>query len=185
MPRISLDQIIVIDLECTCWDDEHGNYNRPDKQKSEIIEIGVAAIDTKKEEITETESIMVRPISSTVSKFCTKLTGHTQKDVEQGISLEDACKILKKKYKVNNRVWASWGDYDRVQFDRDCSYKLVKVPFNRRHINAKTLFALRNRLDFELPVGLALEKLNMSFEGRQHRGVDDAKNIARILLETL
>lgn len=185
MPKILLDQLIVIDLECTCWDDKFGNYNRPDKQKSEIIEIGVAAIDIKNKSITETESIMISPVSSTVSEFCTKLTGHTQKDVEQGTSLADACKILKKKYTVNNRVWASWGDYDRVQFARDCEDKLIKVPFNRRHINAKTLFALRNKLDFELPVGAALEKMNMSFEGRPHKGVDDAKNIARILMEVL
>ena len=183
MPKI--DYLIVIDLESTCWDDAYGNYNRPDNQKSEIIEIGVVSIDIHNRSIISSESILVRPEFSTVSEFCTKSTGHTQESLSAGFSLNEACKKLSKEYKVNSRIWASWGDYDRVQFNKDCKQHNVMYPFGRRHLNIKTLFAMHHKLKTELSVEKALKHCNLAFEGRPHSGVDDASNIARLLLTIL
>ena len=62
---------------------------------------------------------------------------------KDGITLAEACKILKKEYAAKSRVWASWGDYDRNQFQRDCEAKGIGYPFGPTHLNAKSLFALR------------------------------------------
>lgn len=180
-----LDRVIIIDLESTCWNDQHGNYNRPDGQQSEIIEIGVCELDVPGRQIVSSESILVCPVRSTVSEFCTQLTTLTQEQVEAGISLHDACKKLRKHYRTDRRIWASWGDYDRVQFERTCKTNEIKYPFGRTHLNIKTLFALHHALKSEIGMDQALDFLKIKLEGTHHRGVDDAKNIAKLLLTLL
>lgn len=171
------DAILVIDLEATCW-----RGAPPEGMKSEIIEIGIAVVDFKTKEILETGSIIVKPQTSTISEFCTELTTITQEMIdEQGVSFEEACKILTEKFKSNRRLWASWGKYDFDQIHKDCILNKVDYPMGRDHYNLKPLFSIKHSLGHDLGVGTALEHLEMEFEGIQHRGVDDAKNIARIL----
>ncbi len=88
-----LDQIIVVDIESTCWKDAP-----PAGEESEIIEIGICPIDISSGQRLEKESILVKPEHSKVSEFCTKLTTLTQAQVNQGITFQQACSILKKKY---------------------------------------------------------------------------------------
>jgi len=175
-----LDRIIVVDVESTCWDG-----NPPPGEVSEIIEIGVACIDVKKHEIVETESILVKPVNSKVSNFCTELTTLTQEQVDEGVSFYDACKTLQKKYQSDKRCWASWGDYDRAQFGRVCKKQGVRYPFDRRHINVKTLFALKHALKREVGMDSGLKHYNIPLEGTHHRGGDDANNIAKVLIKLL
>ncbi|MEC8569588.1 MAG: DNA polymerase III, partial [Planctomycetota bacterium] len=52
----SLDQILVIDIESTCWE---GGFSPPG-QVSEIIEIGLCLVDVASLERLERRSIMVR-----------------------------------------------------------------------------------------------------------------------------
>ncbi len=169
------DQILVIDLEATCW---QGKI--PKGQKNEIIEIGICVLDTTTNERLDTDSIIVKP-NSEVSEFCTQLTTLTQADVDKGISLQEACEILQTQYLSKQRTWASYGAYDRKQFDRECQSKEIEYPFGQEHINVKKRFA--ETLKLNKPVGMAgaLKKLDFPLEGTHHRGVDDAWNIAKIL----
>lgn len=171
-----LDQILVIDIESTCWE-----TTIPDGQESEIIEIGICTLDIASGQRLEKDSILVKPSRSQVSKFCTQLTTLTQEQVEQGISFQQACSILKKNYLSKERVWASYGDYDRRQFERQCQYFNISYPFGTRHLNVKTLLAMIYVLPEEIGMDTALELLNLPLEGTHHRGVDDAWNIAGIL----
>ena len=175
-----LDQILVIDVEATCWETEP-----PEDQESEIIEIGICPLDVAAGDRLEKQSILVKPEKSTVSAFCTNLTSLTQEDVEEGISFKQACAILKKDYLSKKRTWASYGDYDRRQFERQCLAHNISYPLGPTHINVKNLFAIVNRLSFEVGMSQALKILNLPLEGIHHRGEDDAWNIARILWEIL
>ena len=175
-----LDQILVIDVESTCWQD-----TPPVGQESEIIEIGVCTVDVASGKRLERESILVKPERSKVSEFCTQLTTLTQEQVDKGISFAAACAILKKKYFSQQRVWASYGDYDRRQFERQCYSGKISYPFGSRHINIKTLFAIIHALPYEVGMAEALELLNLPLEGTHHRGEDDAWNITNILSELL
>ena len=83
--------------------------------------------------------------------------------------------------KRNQRVWASYGDYDRNQFQLQCQEMRVNYPFGTRHINVKTLLAIALGLPKEVEVLQAFKLLNLSLEGTLHRGGDDAWNIAQIL----
>lgn len=179
-----LDKIIVVDIESTCWD-----RKTPDRlQESEIIEIGVCVIDTLKLTVAVSESILVRPQNTTVSEFCTNMTTLTQEMLEEsGISLSEACLHLRDKYNTNNKLWASWGDYDRRQFERQCKKSCYNAPypFGPTHLNIKNLFAITKGLTREVGMDEALKQLGMPLEGTHHRGVDDARNIARIACELL
>lgn len=176
-----LDKIVVVDVEATCW-----NGNPPDGMTSDIIEIGVCLLDVNTGEITGNRGILVKPTRSTVSEFCTELTTITPKMVEtEGIDFKQAVKILKAEYDAQSRIWASYGAYDLKQFQRQCADLDVGFPFGPSHINVKSLFAVKHKMNHETGMAGALGILQLPLEGTHHRGVDDARNIAKILYSIL
>lgn len=175
-----LDQVLVIDVESTCWEE-----SPPPGQFSEIIEIGIATLDIASGHRLEKHSVLVRPEHSTVGKFCTLLTTLTQADVEGGIGFGKACSLLRNDFVSKQRVWASYGDYDRRQFERDCEAWGIPTPFGPTHLNVKNLFALAYGLPHEIGMAEALDMLGLPLEGTHHRGGDDAWNIAAILSSLL
>ena len=177
--KAGLDKIVVVDLETTCWEKRERN------QIMEVIEMGVCLLDIGSSEITDRQSILIRPVYSVVSGFCTDLTTLTQEVVDTGIGFREACLKLEDEYQTKGRVWASYGDFDRRQFERECRLKNVPYPFGSRHINAKTLFSIKHRLAEEADMDQALALLGLDLIGTHHRGVDDAYNIAKILYTLL
>lgn len=180
--RINLNSILVVDVEATCW--ERPPIKDTKEFTSEIIEVGICKLDLDKGVVAK-ESIIVKPRYSKVSEFCTKLTTLTQEQVDGGVDFDVACWQLIDKYDSMNSVWASYGDYDRNQFDRECRNKRIEYPFSSRHINVKNLFALIYRLHSEVGMPEALYKLGIPLEGTHHRGLDDALNIAKIAQNVL
>lgn len=101
----------VVDVEATCWEGEP-----PPGQHNEIIEIGLVVLNLHTLERTDKRSIMVRPEHSEISEFCTRLTGITAGEAASGLTFHEACHLLRREYHSDSRLWASWGDYDRKQF---------------------------------------------------------------------
>ena len=130
-------------------------------------------------------SLLIKPELSSVSPFCTQLTTIRPEDLAAAGSFADACRRLRREFHSRDCVWASWGDYDRVQFERNCERLGVSYPFGRRHINAKTLHALAAGLPRELGMAQALEREGLPLVGTHHRGHDDAWNIAGLLATVL
>jgi inhibitor of KinA sporulation pathway (predicted exonuclease) len=176
-----LDHIIVIDIESTCWD---GGFP-PAGQANDIIEIGLCPLEISTGRRLEKRSILVRPERSTVSPFCTELTTLTQDQVAGGIAFKDACRILEDEYLTRDRLWASFGDYDRRQFEKQCRDQGIRYPFGPSHLNIKTLFAIYRKLPSEIGLPQALALWEIPLEGTHHRGHDDAWNIAAILSKLL
>lgn len=176
-----LDHVIVIDIESTCWE---GGYP-PKGEQNDIIEIGVVPLEVATGRRLHKRSILVRPERSRVSRFCTELTTLTQEQVEAGIPFKDACRILEDEYRTPERPWASFGDYDRRQFEKQCRETGVRYPFGPTHLNVKTLFALVRGLPHEVGLPQALALLGLPLEGTHHRGHDDAWNVAAVLAELL
>lgn len=182
MPRPLDPNVLVIDVESTCWEPPE---NQPSNEISEIIEIGIAVVNINDLTIKQNDSIIIRPQRSKVSKFCTKLTTLTQKIVDDGMTFQAAMAVLRKNYESENRTFVSWGDYDRKMFERNSKDYGVKYPFGPRHMNLKNSFTLLHGLEREPGLDQALDYLEMKLEGTHHRGVDDARNIARIFIQTL
>ena len=174
------DQILVVDVEATCWAGEP-----PAGQPSEIIEIGICPLDIHGLQRLEARSILVRPEHSQVSDHCTALTTLTAADVARGISLREACRVLREEFAAGERLWASFGDYDRKKFERECQAKGVAYPFGDAHLNVKNLFAVVYRLPHEVELDQVLGILGWPMEGTYHRGDADAWNIARVLAHIL
>ncbi|GAA4202777.1 3'-5' exonuclease [Actinocatenispora rupis] len=172
----------VIDVEATCWEGQP-----PPGAVSEIIEIGLTVVDVAARRRVSRHGILVRPARSTVSDFCTELTGLTQSEVDGGVSFADACRILTGEYAAGTRPWASWGEYDRRQFARQSRADGVEYPFGhpteRLHTNAKAVFATAYGLRRRAGMAGALDLAGLPLEGRHHRGEDDAWNIAALVLD--
>ena len=175
-----LDSILVIDVESTCWDAEP-----PPGQTSEIIEIGVCCVDLATLTRRDKRSILIKPVRSEISEFCTRLTTLTPAMFEEAGSLSDAVRVLKKDLKSKDRIWASWGDYDRRQFERVCRDQQIAYPFGTRHLNVKSLFAAAIGHAHELGLDGACNRLRLTMHGTHHRGDDDAWNIAEVLCRLL
>ena len=181
MGTIRFDSIVVVDVESTCWETKGEQGNQP----MEIIEIGACILDVETFEISRKKSYIVRPKFSKISEFCTKLTGYTWDDVKIGMPFENACNKLAKEFGTRNRVWASWGDYDRSHFERECRSKKARYPFSDGHINISALFILMMGLKKRVSVANALKAIGNEFEGTPHKGCDDAWNTAKILRHLL
>ncbi|MFB7913567.1 exonuclease domain-containing protein [Streptomyces sp. NPDC056061] len=190
--RADQELLNVIDIEATCWDGQP-----PAGAVSEIIEIGLTVVDLRAAEggsPARTKSgapgriarhrILVRPARSSVSAFCTELTGLTQAEVSTGVSFADACRILAAEHDAGIRPWASWGDYDRNQFTRQCRATGTRYPFGHRHTNAKIPFTAAHGLRKRPGMAQALRVAGLPLEGRHHSGADDAWNIAALILDT-
>lgn len=167
----------VVDVEATCWDG-----TPPEGQVSEIIEIGLAVVDLDAGERIAKHKILVRPERSAVSEFCTQLTGLTQAEVDSGPSFADACRVLVADHHSPRRPWASWGDYDRNQFRRQCAATGVGYPFGGTHVNAKLVFGMALNRGRRPGMATALQIAGLPLEGRHHDGADDAWNIAALVL---
>lgn len=168
----------VVDVEATCWSEQP-----PPGQVNEIIEIGLSVVDLDTLERVGKHRILVKPERSQISPFCTELTGLTQAEVDGGVSFEQACRQLARDHQAGERPWASWGDYDRKQFERQCQASGAPYPFGRRHLNAKLVFAEANGLRKRPGMAQALQMAGLPLEGRHHRGDDDAWNIAALILQ--
>ncbi len=171
------DKILIIDLESTCWD-----TSIPSTMESEIIEIGVCLLDVKSGEILNNQGILVQPRNSEVSSFCTQLTSITSEMLNKdGVSFETACDKFKIDYNAPHLVWASYGAYDLKMFNEQCKKFGIDYPLSNKHINVKTKFTEIQHLKKGVGMARALQMLNIPLEGTHHRGIDDAKNIAKIL----
>jgi inhibitor of KinA sporulation pathway (predicted exonuclease) len=167
--------INIVDVEATCWDGQP-----PPGQVSEIIEIGLTVVDLTENTRLGKHRILVRPRRSRVSEFCTELTSLTQEEVDGGVSFQEACRLLATEHESNRRPWASWGDYDRKQFLRQC--KDTEYPFSSDHTNAKLRFTEAHNLRKRPGMAQALQIAGLKLEGRHHRGDDDSWNIAALVL---
>ncbi|MFD3484792.1 exonuclease domain-containing protein [Streptomyces sp. NPDC058665] len=168
----------VVDVEATCWEGQP-----PPGQVSEIIEIGLTVVDLRAGERLAKHRLLVRPSRSKVSPFCTELTGLTQTEVEEGLPFAEACRTLAAQHRTGLLPWASWGDYDRNQFTRQCRRTGTEYPFGHRHTNAKVAFTASYGLRRRPGMAQALTVAGLPLEGRHHRGDDDAWNIAALVLD--
>ncbi|KAM7394581.1 hypothetical protein PAMP_021372 [Pampus punctatissimus] len=190
--------LIVIDFESTCWR-EKNNYSQ------EIIEFPAVLLNTSTGEVESEFHTYVQPQEHPVlSQFCTELTGITQMQVEAGIPLQ-ICLPRFSRWLQNlqlqtgvvfpNRqqrcsapspsqklcTFLTWSDWDLgVCLQYECKRKQIHKPdVLNSWIDLRSTYRLfYNRK----PKGLngALQDLGIQFSGREHSGLDDARNTAQL-----
>ena len=188
---MQFSRMMIVDLECTCFED--GDFDRPPGWKpdkdQEITEIGAVIVDLPGLEITAVQSFLVKP-DGPMGAFCERLTTLTSNDVKDrpplvGV-LEELCDWAKvHKFDIKSMPWGSWGDYDRVQLFRECFRKGLGYPFGRCHYNLKGVYSMLTGQGKGFGMARALEQLGMELDGTHHRGVDDARNTAKMILHLM
>jgi inhibitor of KinA sporulation pathway (predicted exonuclease) len=171
------ENYVVIDLEATCT-----NSNEFPREQTEIIEIGAVLVDGKSLEPISEFQTFVKPVRHPVlTSFCTRLTTIQQEDVEHAPRFPQALGELRSFIAGKDSVFCSWGAYDKNQFEQDARFHGVVLPFGPRHLNLKKMFSAELRESRPYGAGQAIRRVGLTFEGTPHRGIDDARNIARLL----
>ena len=173
----SVENYLVIDLEATCTD-----VNAFPRSETEIIEIGAVLVDGDSLQPCDEFQTFVRPVRHPqLTDFCTQLTTIRQKDVDLAPKFPEALAALRRFMEGRNAVFCSWGAYDKNQFEQDARFHGLALPFGARHLNLKKQFSAQLGASRPYGTGEALRRVGLEFEGTRHRGIDDARNIARLL----
>jgi inhibitor of KinA sporulation pathway (predicted exonuclease) len=165
---------LVVDLEATC--DDRGSVPR---DESEIIEIGAVLVEAASLHAVGELQLFVRPIvHPRLTPFCTQLTTITQAEVDHAPVFAEAAQRLAAFGR--DAMFCSWGAYDKNQLAQDARRHGVPCPLGPEHINIKAELA---RVAGRRPMGTraALRLVKLDATGIHHRGIDDARNIARLL----
>lgn len=181
------DRVVVLDLEATCWDEDKYPDEPQGDQPKEIIEIGACMIDFKEKDseklVKQKTSYLVRPRKSRVSQFCTDLTSITPEMLKQkGIPLKDAVNKFRKEFGTGNKVFMTWGEYDKHMLRRECELVGAEYPFRYSHINLSPLFLFFEGLNESVALEDAVKRRGIKFEGQQHRAHNDAYMTAKVFL---
>ncbi|KAG7492031.1 hypothetical protein MATL_G00009790 [Megalops atlanticus] len=186
--------LIVIDFESTCWR-EKNNYGQ------EIIEFPAVLLNTSNGKIDSEFHTYVQPQEHPIlSEFCTELTGIRQTQVEAGVPLqiclsrftrwlqtlrqEKSIAFINEKTSAATAhpcAFVTWSDWDLgVCLQYECKRKQICKPdILNSWIDLRATYRLfYNRK----PKGLngALQDLGLEFSGREHSGLDDARNTAHL-----
>lgn len=167
---------LVIDLEATC--DDQGRIPRQDM---ETIELGAVLVDgDSMAPISEFQRFIKPAVHRTLTPFCRELTSIRQEDVDGAASFPEVIRDLEAWLSPRQALFGSWGAYDRGQLQQDADRYNMSIPWLSPHLNIKKEFS---RMVGGKPCGMAaaLEKLKLPLKGTHHRGIDDARNIARLL----
>lgn len=166
---------VVVDLEATCWE------NNQDISRMEIIEIGAVYLESSQGPVRDEFDRFVRPVMTPqLSEFCQSLTSITQADVNSADTFGPVFQEFVEWIGHEPFVLCSWGAYDLNQFRLDCSRHGIELPSSfERHINLKKEFS-RVLAVRRCGMATALKHAGLPLEGTHHRGIDDARNIAKL-----
>jgi len=80
-------------------------------------------------------------------------------------------------------VFCSWGAYDKKQLELDSFFHDVPFPVQTNHLNLKMRFSEVQSLNLKklLSMEKALRRCGLSFVGKHHRALDDARNISQLM----
>jgi len=173
---------LVVDLEATC--DRRGFP----RDHMETIEVGAVLVESRKLRPVAEFQTFVRPVVRPwLTPFCTELTSITQADVDAAPVFAEAMARWDDWLCAHTQdgrqaaVLASWGRYDRDQLRKDARRARCPLPsFGTAHVDLKTEFASAAAIK-RCGMARALGMVGLPLEGTHHRGIDDARNIAKLL----
>ncbi len=174
---------IVLDFEATCLEG-----GAPDPQ--EIIEFPSVLVDLAESRVVDEFESFVRPAAHpALSPFCTELTSITQGQVDVApvfpeVFVAHARWLTRHGLTPDNAVFVTCGDWDlaRMLPAQLRAASVVDVPpLYASWCNLKVLYRARFG-EGRFGMVQMLEGLGLTLEGHHHRGIDDCRNLARVLL---
>ena len=158
----------------------------------EMIEFPVLKINVHTFETEATFHSYIQPIiHPKLNSFITDLTGITQDMVDGQPILPEVLKMfdgwMKSEGLLNegvNFIFVTCGDWDlKSGLSENCDYiQLAYLNYLKRWVNIKTYFqAIIGKKGYGMKS--MLNELNLTLDGHHHSGIDDSRNIAKILHE--
>jgi len=175
---------LVLDFEATCERDDR-------RWPNEIIEFPAQLIDSETLRIVDEFHEFVRPTEKPkLTTFCTELTGIKQRDVETADTLDVVlgrfqqwlCRHAGRDPRAALPVTCGDWDLDRM-LPGEARRKHMRYPAQLKGwCNIKQPF---EELTGHKGRGMAdmLRALHLRLVGRHHSGIDDTRNIGRVLVE--
>ncbi|MDN4072495.1 3'-5' exonuclease [Fictibacillus terranigra] len=164
---------IVYDLEMT-------------NRLSEIIEIGAVRLRMMNGELAVTDHFQsfVQPKMDSLNTRITNLTGITKKDLMNAQPFTTVIKDFKDWIGEGEYYLCSWGPEDKWALITDATFHNTPIDWIINHNDLQFLFSILHDSEKGFRYGLtrALNKLQISLEGSQHRALDDAMNTAKIFV---
>ncbi|KAH8850210.1 ERI1 exoribonuclease 2 [Schistosoma japonicum] len=192
----NLRWFFVLDFESTCFENDT-------KQPAEIIEFPVVVLDSVTGTLIDSFQSFVKPTENpNLSTFCSNLTGIQQCDVDGAPVLAVVLKKFEhwlrktketlgcsfKGQSATTAIFVTWTDWDiSTCLWNECRRKKLPLPGDMlNRIDLKAIFqqwlgSHKVRQKWKGGLKDALHLVGLGFEGRPHRGIDDAKNTARLL----
>ena len=169
----------VVDHEFSCY--RNGVF--PAGERKEIIEGGLAVVDLRKLVIVHRLSIPVVPTMSSISDYCTELTGWTEDLLKKrGVSYAEYCRRVSVKHGARNRLTVTDSSGELAAVREQCALMGVDCPYGLDTINIAHWFSIVTGQRSNLSLEEMLAYLGLKFEGTPHRADWDAYNIARLLI---
>ncbi len=179
----------VLDFEATCW-----NLN-PKLDRQEIIEFPSVLYELttlgEMKFISEFSKYVKPVLEPILSNFCIELTGITQEQVNKSQPIEIVYKEHYEWLKLNTPNNAeifivTCGAWDlKTMLPKEIKNKKLDYPkVYKRYINIKNEF----EYFYKIKAGGMVQMLNylgLTLDGRHHSGIDDTKNIAKILVKII
>ncbi|XP_071476963.1 3'-5' exoribonuclease 1-like [Diadema antillarum] len=184
---VHFDYLCVIDVEATCMEINPIDYIH------EIIEFPVVLVNTRTRQIEDTFEAFCKPvINPKLSKFCQQLTHISQFMVDKAeefpVVLQHTERWMKSKGLGSKHSFAIATDCSLdmdLYLQLQCKVSEISYPkYAREWINISKVFANVYKTK-RVPLRTMLDNIGLAFAGQPHRGIDDARNIARIAMQLL
>ncbi|GLO56897.1 DNA polymerase III [Pseudomonas putida] len=182
--------LFCVDLEATCDDVGQDEPARPlivTPDEMETIELGLVVVDQREHRVVDSFQSFIRPrLHPLLTSFCNALTTINQRDIDTApgfVEVMQQVDDFSRSYE--NAAWVSWGKYDATQIRRDGRINQSSSILEAlAHYNVKDWF---EQVYAKRPGGLkpSVEQLGLPWSGTYHRGIDDARNVAAIVLHLI
>lgn len=183
------DYFVVVDFEATCEEKNAADYPH------EIIEFPGVLVDGLTGVVKDTWQQYCRPvINPRLSEFCTALTGIEQSTVDTAPTFPNVLASFNdwlQGHSLGSQhtfALVTDGPFDVGRFLRlACLQNKLAIPvWAQKWVNLRKGFANFYRWNLasqqKLPgLQTMLSRLDLEFEGNPHCGLDDARNIARVV----
>lgn len=181
---------ILIDFEATCWE----KSERYKHTYSEIIEICAIGVDSSFEIISEFSELVKPALEPVLSEFCIMLTGISQQEIDNSRSFNEVFKSFNDwiaNHKFSNHKnedksikLIAWGNYDQILLRKNLfmnNYTGEIGKYYKRFYNLQAKFEkFKHISEGNCSLSKALSIIDETFEGKEHRGLDDAKNMLKV-----
>jgi inhibitor of KinA sporulation pathway (predicted exonuclease) len=168
------NRMLFVDVELTCWEGAP-----PEGEQSELIAFGIVDLRTDDLAIRREKLFLVSPQVSTISPFCTTLTGITPKEAAAAPPLPEVVCTIRKTF--GQCDWCAWGRDDAL-IRESCERAGAELPFlGAFHDLAAQVRGLLG-LTYRLGLDEALERFDLDWEGTPHDALADARNLGRLFI---